>query len=135
MITNQKKLILIEIEIFLNHNKNLLVCLSVILSSEVLIISLCVAHSMLLVLTPDPSLETPSLANLRLLFIQPSDWPKARHVTQADPIRVLAVFHTRKLRGRCSLLIAQAASHVPVRHEVEIWDRWMERLCLKGLNP
>ena len=102
MITNQKKLILIAIEIFLNHNKNLLVCLSVILSSEVLIISLLCCSQYVVGSHSRQGPETQAWPILDSYSSSHSDWPKAGHVTQADPIRVLAVFDTRKLRGRCS---------------------------------
>lgn len=114
MISNQKKLLLlIEIEIFLNHNVNLLVCLSVILSSEVLTISLLCCSQLVVGSHPREGPETQAWPILESYLSSHSDWPKAGHVTQADPIRVLAVFDTRKLRGRCSFSLLRLLAMFP----------------------
>ena len=114
MISNQKKLLLlIEIEIFLNHNENLLVCLSVILSSEVLTISLLCCSQLVVGSHTREGPETQAWPILESYSSSHIDWPKAGQVTQADPIRVLAVFDTRKLRGRCSFSLLRLLAMFP----------------------
>ena len=84
MISNQKKLLLlIEIEIFLNHNENLLVCLSVILSSEVLTISLLCCSQLVVGSHTREGPETQARPILESYSSSHIDWPKAGHVTQA----------------------------------------------------